>query len=45
MLHYVKMKKQRANYKKAYNILIDYWDSLPEEEKPYIDKELKKVGC
>jgi len=35
----------RPSYKKAFNILMEYWDSLPDEEKPKIDKELKKVGC
>ena len=38
-------KMNRPNYKKALNILMEYWDSLPDEEKPKIDKELKKVGC
>lgn len=36
--------KKRKNYKEAYYILMEYWDSLPDEEKPKIDKELKKVG-
>jgi len=34
----------RPNYKKAFNILMEYWDSLPDEEKADIDKRLKKVG-
>jgi len=34
----------RPNYRKGYNILMEYWDSLPDEEKPKIDEELKKVG-
>lgn len=34
----------RRSYKKAYEILMEYWDSLPDEEKPRIDKELKKAG-
>ena len=32
------------NYKKAYNILMEYWDSLPDEEKPDIDRQLKELG-
>ena len=32
------------NYKKAYNILMEYWDSLPDEEKPDIDRRLKELG-
>ena len=39
-----KKKVSCKNYKKAYNILMDYWDSLPDEEKPEIDKQLKKLG-
>jgi hypothetical protein len=33
-----------CQYKKAYNILMDYWDSLPDEEKPLIDKKLKRLN-
>jgi len=33
-----------TKYKKAYFILMEYWDSLPDEEKPKIDKALKKIG-
>lgn len=33
-----------GNYKKAYFILMEYWDSLPDEEKPKIDARLKKCG-
>ena len=32
------------NYKEAFNILMEYWDSLPDEEKVDIDKRLKEVG-
>lgn len=31
-------------YKIAYKILMEYWDSLPDEEKPEIDKRLKELG-
>jgi len=31
-------------YKKAYNLLMDYWDSLPDEEKPEIHKKLNRLG-
>ena len=33
-----------TDYKKAYNILMEYWDSLPDEEKEDIDKRLKECG-
>ena len=35
-------KTERRNYKKAYNILMDYWDSLPDEDKEQIDKDLNE---
>jgi len=37
--------ENKPDYKKAYNILMDYWDSLPDEEKEDIDKRLKECGC
>jgi hypothetical protein len=32
------------SYKAGFNILMDYWDCLPEEERADIDKRLKEVG-
>ena len=32
------------DYKAAYDILMEYWDSLPDEQKPDIDRRLKEVG-
>lgn len=31
-------------YKQGYWILMEYWDSLPEEEKPIIHKKLEEIG-
>ncbi len=31
-------------YEKAFNLLMDYWDSLPEDQKWIVDEELKKIG-
>ena len=31
-------------YKRAYEILMQYWDSLPDEEKPKIDEEFRGIG-
>jgi len=31
-------------YKEAYNILMEYWDSLPDAEKPIIDRKLRNLG-
>jgi hypothetical protein len=35
---------EKEMYKKAYHILMEYWDSLPDGEKPDIDKRLKECG-
>ena len=37
-------KKAYENYKEAYFILCEYWDSFPDEEKPKIDERLRKLG-
>lgn len=34
----------KPNYEEAYNILMEYWDSLPDDEKQDIDRRLKEVG-
>lgn len=34
----------KPNYEKGYHILMEYWDSLPDEEKHDIDARLKKAG-
>ena len=34
----------KPNYKKAYEILIEYFDSISEEEQPIVDRALKKCG-
>jgi len=38
------MKNKKPDYKKALGVLLDYWDSLPDEEKIEIDKRLKECG-
>jgi len=35
---------KKENYVRAYNILMDYFDSIPDEEKPIVDKQLKRLG-
>ena len=41
----VEMKKEfsKYQYKSAYNILMDYWDYLPDEDKSIIDDRLNKI--
>ena len=40
----MKLKIKKPDYKKAFNILMNYWDSLPDDEKLEIDKKLRKCG-
>ena len=42
LLH--KLQEDRDRYSQAYDILMDYWDLLPEEALPEIHKELAKIG-
>ena len=32
------------DYKKAYDILMDYFDCIPEEEREEVSKKLDEVG-
>jgi len=34
----------RPNYKRGYEILMEYFDSISDEEQPKVDKLLKEVG-
>lgn len=35
----------RPDYRKAYQILMEYWDFVPDEEKENVDeKKLKNAG-
>lgn len=38
------LEQQLIRRTKGYNILMEYWDCLPEEEKQKIDKRLKDLG-
>ena len=35
---------ERDRLQEGYNILFAYWDSLPDEEKPKINEDLKAIG-
>ena len=37
-------QKELMMYKAGFNVLMEYWDSLPDEEKPKIDARLKRIG-
>lgn len=34
----------RPNYKKGFNILMEYFDFIPDEDKVKVDEDLKEVG-
>lgn len=38
------LKKELKNYKKAYDLLMEYFDSISDEEQPIVDRKLKKLG-
>lgn len=38
------IENNKNKYKEAYLILMEYWDCLPDEQKPLIDKRMKKLG-
>ena len=37
-------EKPLGDYEKGYNILMQFWDHLPDAIKPSLDKELKELG-
>ena len=41
LLH--KLQDERDRYKRAYNILMEYWDSLPDHNKQEISRDLKEL--
>jgi len=39
-----KLTKSKNSFKKGFGILMDYWDSLPDDEKSKVNKRLVNVG-
>ena len=39
-----KIPNKKPDYKKGYNILMEYFDSIPDEEKEDVDEQLNKIG-
>ena len=37
-------KKSLFKYEKGFNILMEFWDCLPDQEKPKIHEQLKGLG-
>lgn len=40
----IELETERDRYKAGYNILMEYFDSLPDTEKDKIDQRLSEVG-
>ena len=38
------LEKELAKYKKAYEIMSEYFDSISDEEKPIVNKKLKELN-
>ena len=41
---YLHIKPINNRYAKAYNILMDYWDCLPDDIKPKIHEQLEELN-
>ena len=39
-----KMVEDNTNYRRAFYILMEYFDSISDEEKPKVSKRLNKIG-
>jgi len=35
---------QQNNWEKGFNILMEYWDFIPDDEKPKIHKQLEELN-
>jgi len=40
----LKAKKNKPNYEKGFDILMEYFDCIPEEERVEVDKQLRKCN-
>lgn len=40
-----KVTPNYAQLIQAFNILMEYWDFIPEEERVELDKRLQALGC
>jgi predicted SnoaL-like aldol condensation-catalyzing enzyme len=41
---YINKLEGLIKYQEAFDILMEHWDSIPDEEKPKIDKRFKELG-
>ena len=40
----LKEEKDKPNYEKGFEILMEYFDCIPEEERAEVDKRLRKCN-
>lgn len=40
----LKEEKDKPNYEEGFNILMDYFDCIPEDERAEVDKRLRKCN-
>jgi 3,4-dihydroxy-2-butanone 4-phosphate synthase len=38
------LMKEADKYRKGFNLLLDYFDSISDEEQPKVSKQLERVG-
>ena len=43
-LKIIQLEKELEDYKKAYDILMDYFDCIPDEEKEEVSKQLDECN-
>ena len=40
----MRSSSQQSNWEKGFNILMEYWDCIPDDEKPKIHKQLEELN-
>ena len=44
MTEEIKTLTREDKYKKGFNLLMEYWDCIPEDEREKLDIELMRLG-
>ena len=39
-----KLKKEHRKYKRGFEIMIEYFDSISDEEQPIVNRKLNRLG-
>lgn len=40
----LELQKERDNYRKAYNVLMEYWDYFNDDQQEEINNQLNNLG-